>query len=159
VNDFESLGLTVFPCSAVTGEGIESLRAAVTGRESVLAGLSGVGKSTLVNALVPGAEVLTRTVRMQDERGRHTTAATTVYPLPGGGVIIDTPGLRELGMDMAASELPWYFPDFDAYAPACRFNDCTHTVEPQCAVVAAVEAGKIQPRRYESYLRIRETLK
>jgi ribosome biogenesis GTPase len=95
---------------------------------------------------------------MKDERGRHTTTSAAVYDLPGGGMLVDTPGLRELGMSLDAEELPWYFPEFEPFAPQCRFNDCTHTHEPDCAVIAAVEAGRIPPRRYESYLRILETL-
>jgi ribosome biogenesis GTPase len=160
VMGFVELGLKVVLCSATTGKGLEELRAALAGRRSVLAGASGVGKSTLVNALIPDAAVATRPVRMRDERGRHTTAAACIYdlPPPADGLIVDTPGVRELGIDLTAAQLPWYFPEFDEHAANCRFNNCTHTHEPDCAVLAAVEAGKIQPRRYESYLRILETL-
>ncbi|MGA2264928.1 MAG: ribosome small subunit-dependent GTPase A [Phycisphaerae bacterium] len=157
---FDDLGLKTILCSALTGAGLEELRAALTGRRTVLAGASGVGKSTLINALIPDAAAATRPIRMRDERGRHTTAAARIYdlPPPAGGLVVDTPGVRELGVDLAAAELPWYFPEFDAYAPSCHFRDCTHTHEPDCAVRAAVEANMIRPRRYESYLRILETL-
>jgi ribosome biogenesis GTPase len=117
-----------------------------------------VGKTALINALVPGASEATGAVREADGRGRHTTSAALVYDLPGGGIIVDTPGIRELGMNLTAAELPWYFPEFEPLAPVCRFNDCTHTHEPDCAVVAAVEAGQISRRRYESYLRIMDSL-
>ncbi|MCJ7544180.1 MAG: ribosome small subunit-dependent GTPase A [Phycisphaerae bacterium] len=164
VAGFVELGLKVICCSAVTGEGLEKLRAALAGRRSVLGGASGVGKSTLVNALIPGAAAATRGVRMKDERGRHTTAAARVYDLPPapeggpGGMIVDTPGIRELGIDLTAAQLPWYFPEFEEHGSRCHFKDCTHTHEPDCAVRTAVEAGTIPARRYGSYLRILETL-
>jgi len=148
---------TVF-CSAETGEGLDDLAAKLTGQKSVLAGLSGVGKSTLINAIIPDANALTREVRAKDNRGRHTTSAAVVYDFAGGGVIVDTPGIRELGMDLTEQELPWYFPEFEPFVGDCKFNDCTHTHEPKCAVIAAVEAGQISDRRYDSYLRILESL-
>ena len=145
-------------CSATTGEGLAELTEHLKGSTCVLAGPSGVGKSTLINAIVPGAEVQTRKVRSKDQRGRHTTSAASVYNLPGGGLIVDTPGIRELGMDLTAQELPWYFPEFEPFVADCRFNDCTHSHEPNCAVIAAFENGQLDPRRFESYLRILETL-
>jgi len=158
LDDLLSTDLQVCFCSAETGEGIEELARHLTDQASVFAGPSGVGKSTLVNALIPGADALTRKVRSKDMRGRHTTSAAVVYDLPKGGMIVDTPGIRELGMDLTAQELPWYFPEFGPYVHDCRFNDCTHTHEPDCAVTAAVESGAIDARRYESYVRILETL-
>jgi ribosome biogenesis GTPase len=107
---------------------------------------------------VPGADAATRAVRRRDRRGRHTTSAAVFYELPRGGVIIDTPGIRELGMGMRPAELSWYFPEFEPLLGGCRFGNCTHAHEPGCAVRAAVEAGRIAPRRYNSYLRILETL-
>ena len=124
----------------------------------MLAGASGVGKSTLVNALVPGAGAAVREVRAKDDRGRHTTSAATVYDLPGGGLLVDTPGIREIGIRLTAEELSWYFPEFEPLQSRCRFRNCSHTHEPACAVQAAVEAGEISPRRFESYLRILATL-
>lgn len=150
--DFQALEIRIVLCSAETGEGIDELREALTGRRSVLAGASGVGKSTLINALVPGADVVTRAVRTKDQRGRHTTTTATVYELPRGGILVDTPGIRELGIPLQAHEIGWYFPEFETLADHCRFNDCTHTHEPGCAVVEAVERGEIPPRRYDSYL-------
>jgi ribosome biogenesis GTPase / thiamine phosphate phosphatase len=148
---------TVF-CSAETGEGVDEFQAKLAGHKSVLAGLSGVGKSTLINAIIPEANALTREVRGKDQRGRHTTSAAVVYDLACGGVIIDTPGIRELGMDLTEQELPWYFPEFEPFVGDCKFNDCTHTHEPHCAIIDAVEAGQISDRRYDSYLRILESL-
>jgi ribosome biogenesis GTPase len=158
VAQLRELDVPTVCCSALRGDGLEELRPLLAGRRSVLAGPSGVGKSTLVNALVPGADVATRSVRMKDERGRHTTSSASVYDLPGGGLLVDTPGVRELGIDLEARDLPWYFPDIAAHAADCKFNDCTHTEEPDCAVRAAVERGELPPRRYESYLRILESL-
>ncbi len=155
---FRDLGVRIYPCSAVTGAGLDELRAVLAGRQSVLAGASGVGKSTLVNALVPGASATTREIRAKDDRGRHTTSAASVYDLPGGGRLVDTPGLREIGVHLTAEELPWYFPEFQPLQPRCKFRDCTHTHEPGCAVAAAAERGEIPPRRYESYLRILESI-
>ena len=156
--DFESLGVDVLLCSAQTRDGTESLYREICDKRSILAGASGVGKSTLINAIVPGAHAATRSVRAADERGRHTTSAAVIYELPEGGILVDTPGIRELGMRLDAAELPWYFPEFESLAPHCHFNNCTHTHEPDCAVIRAVEAGDIVPRRYESYLRILDTL-
>jgi ribosome biogenesis GTPase len=179
-------GIPVVFCSAVTGEGLDELRRLLAGRRSVLAGASGVGKSTLVNALVPMAEAQTRPVRMKDQRGRHTTAAAAVYDLVDpaslpssaavmqadlpvapaelpfatglGGILVDTPGVRELGMAIDPQQLPWYFPEFEPFVLKCRFNNCSHTQEPGCAILAAVEAGQIPLHRYESYLMLRESM-
>jgi len=158
LRDFEALDIEIIFCSAVSGEGLDRLAEALASKRSVLAGASGVGKTTLINALLPGVNAATRTVRDKDERGRHTTTAAVVYDLPCGGIIVDTPGIRELGMKLDADELPWYFPEFEAVAPECHFNDCTHTHEPGCAVLAAVESGVIGRRRYGSYLRLLKTI-
>lgn len=157
IHNFVATGMEIIPCSAATGEGLDRLSAAIAGRRSVLAGPSGVGKSTLVNALVPGAAAVTQKIRAKDSRGRHTTSAAFIYDLPSG-LLVDTPGIREMGIRVSAADLPWYFPEFDAFSPACKFRDCTHTHEPSCAVRDAVESGGILERRYESYLRILETL-
>ena len=158
LEELTASGIGIHLCSAATGEGLAELIEHLTGSTCVLAGPSGVGKSTLINAIIPGAEVQTRKVRSKDQRGRHTTSAASVYNLPGGGLIVDTPGIRELGMDLTAQELPWYFPEFEPFVADCRFNDCTHSHEPHCAVIAAFENGQLDPRRFESYLRILETL-
>ncbi|MBN1555916.1 MAG: ribosome small subunit-dependent GTPase A [Phycisphaerae bacterium] len=156
--DVADQGVRILRCSARTGEGIDELRSALAHRHCVLAGASGVGKTSLLNALVPGTKAATREVRAKDDRGRHTTSQARVYDLHDGGMIVDTPGLRELGVGITAAELPWYFPEIEAVAPRCKFRDCTHTHEPGCAVRDAVETEQIPPRRYESYLRILESL-
>ncbi len=156
--DFVEMDFAIFNCSAATGAGLDDLSASLAGKRSVFAGASGVGKSTLINALIPGAAAATRQVRRKDNRGRHMTSAAAVYELPAGGLLVDTPGIRELGIGLGPNELPWYFPQFEPFAAQCKFNDCTHTHEPHCGIVAAVEAGEIAPTRFESYLRILDTL-
>jgi len=158
LKEFKSLDVQVVPCSAETRKGLRGLRAALKDKAGVMAGPSGVGKTSLINALIPGADGAVREIRAKDERGRHTTSASVVYDVPGGGIIIDTPGIRELALPLTAEELPWYFPEFEELSPQCKFNNCTHTHEPQCAVLAAVEAGDLPAHRYESYVRILETI-
>lgn len=152
------LDIQTLCCSAETGEGVEAIRTVLTGKRTVLAGASGVGKSTLINRIIPAADAETRTVREKDQRGRHTTTQARIYELPDGGLVIDTPGIRELDVGLSAEELPWYFPEFEDVALRCKFNDCTHTHEPGCAVQAAVETGEIPPRRFESYLRMLQSI-
>ncbi len=216
LEDMRRMGLDAFCCSAETGEGLDELRLRLAGKRTVLAGASGVGKSTLVNSLIPEADATTRTVRPKDLRGRHTTVAATVYYLPDparmglavpppapvvlrgwaaespaneqaaeapdalqepidpraaqdyqaplpftippGGMIVDTPGVRELGFTIDAAKLSWYFPEFEPFVHQCHFSNCTHTHEPNCAVVAAVERGEVPARRFESYVMIRQSL-
>ncbi len=152
--DVAEQGVEILTCSAIRGDGLESLSQLLKQKRCVLAGASGVGKSSLINALLPEADIATRSVRSKDDRGRHTTSQARVYDLACGGIIVDTPGLRELGVGLTAQELPWYFPEIEQTAPSCKFRNCTHTHEPDCAVRQAVEAGEILPRRYDSYLRI-----
>ena len=158
IADLQGANLAIIMCSAKSGEGIDRLRSELAGRSSVLAGASGVGKSTLINALIPQAQARTATVRAKDLRGRHTTAAATIYDLPNGGIIVDTPGIRELALPLKVGELPWYFTEFQPFINHCRFNDCTHTHEPDCAVIHAVQQEKIPLRRYESYLKLLESI-
>ena len=158
LEDFAALEVEVHCTSATTGEGLHELVEALGGRKNVMAGASGVGKTALVNAILPDVQARTGKIREKDQRGRHTTSSAAVYELPAGGLLVDTPGVRELGVDLEATELPWFFPEFEPFAPQCRFSDCTHTHEPDCAVQAAVESGEIPHRRFESYLRIQDSL-
>ncbi|MDG9702367.1 ribosome small subunit-dependent GTPase A [Streptomyces sp. DH37] len=147
-------GVTVLSVSAVTGEGLDVLAAALAGGTAVVLGQSGAGKSTLVNALV-GEEVLdVRETRARDGKGRHTTVTRELFALSGGGVVIDTPGLRGVGLWDAEEGVGRAFADVEELARACRFHDCAHTTEPGCAVLAAVGEGVLPERRLDSYRKL-----
>ncbi|WP_438485237.1 ribosome small subunit-dependent GTPase A [Streptomyces sp. S186] len=147
-------GVRVVAVSAATGEGVDTLSTVLTGATSVLLGRSGAGKSTLANAL-HGADVQdVRAVRDQDGKGRHTTTTRDLLVLPGGGVLIDTPGLRGVGMWDAADGLARTFADVEELAERCRFHDCAHDAEPGCAVQEAVVSGELTARRLESYRKL-----
>ncbi len=156
---YREIGIAVHVVSAATGAGIDPLRAALAGRTCVLVGHSGVGKSSLLNRLDPQGARRVGAVRASDGKGRHTTTGSTLVELPDGTRIIDTPGIRELGLGrLDAPALRRAFPELDEPATRCRFSDCAHTREPACAVRAAVEAGTIARTRYEAYLRLLEEL-
>jgi ribosome biogenesis GTPase len=152
-------GVDVVACSAKTGAGIDELRARVAGRLCALVGHSGVGKSSLLNALDPALALAEGRVRAADGKGRHTTTASSLHRLADGTRLIDTPGVREFGLwGMTRAELGAAFPDVAAAAERCRFRDCTHDHEPDCAVRAAATSGALSDARYRSYLRILATL-
>lgn len=155
-----ALGVPVHAVSARTGAGVDALRAYARGGRTVgLLGASGVGKSTLVNAVV-GAEVQrTAAVRAGDQRGRHTTTAAELVPLPTGGYLLDTPGLRAIALWSEGHGLERAFADVVALAERCRFRDCRHEDEPGCAVRAAVEAGELAPQRRTSWQRLAAELR
>jgi ribosome biogenesis GTPase / thiamine phosphate phosphatase len=147
-----ALEVDVLVTSAVTGEGAEPLLPYISGhRTAVLVGPSGAGKSTLINALLGEQRQATRAVRLSDGKGRHTTVARELFQMPGGGVLIDTPGLRALGLTGSEEGISSAFPDIEQLSRGCRFRDCTHTDEPGCAVQAAVASGELAPERLASY--------
>jgi ribosome biogenesis GTPase len=153
---YPAIGYPLIYACAKNGLGVDELRGRLTGKVSALAGPSGVGKSSLLNAVQPGLGLTVREVSEAINKGRHTTSVRELFPLAGGGYVADTPGLRSLALwDTEPEELDGYFPEIAPLVTACQFSDCMHKSEPGCAVRAAVEAGKVRPERYESYLRLR----
>ena len=153
---YPKLGYQIHFTSAVKGEGILELKKLLVGKISSLAGPSGVGKSSLLNAIQPGLGLAVRDVNQQRDRGRHTTNVREMFPLADGGYAADLPGLRSLALwDTQPEELDGYFPELRSLVSSCQFNNCSHRSEPGCAVIAAVKSGTIDPQRYESYLRLR----
>jgi ribosome biogenesis GTPase len=144
-------GVDVVTTSAVAGTGIDELRALADGRTVVLVGESGAGKSTLVNALIGDEVMATGVVRSGDAKGRHTTTTREAHPLPGGGVLIDTPGLRSVGLWADREAVAAAFSDIDELASGCRFNDCSHGSEPGCAVRAALADGTLTAERFAGW--------
>ncbi len=147
-------GVTVLAVSAATGDGMDVLTAVLADGTSVLIGQSGAGKSTLTNTLTGTGTQDVRTIRDADGKGRHTTTSRDLLPLPGGGVIIDTPGVRGVGMWDADAGVALVFAEIEELAGACRFHDCAHTSEPGCAVLGAVEDGVLPQRRLDSYFKL-----
>ncbi len=154
---YEGAGYRVLEVSVREGRGVEEVRELLAGRTALVSGNSGVGKSTLIQAIDPSLDIRTGEISESHHKGRHTTTFSTMYPLAGGGAVIDTPGIKGFGLiDIDEAELWHYFPEMMRVAPACRFYNCTHTHEPGCAVTEAVKAGEIAWPRYESYLKIRD---
>ena len=156
---YRFLGYTVIETSVVSGQGIEALTEQLTGRISVVTGHSGVGKSSLLNAVQPELGIKVGDVNAVTRKGTHTTTAATWFPLEAGGAVIDTAGVREFGLyGIPPRDVGWLFRDLAKLAPECRFPDCSHRHEPDCMVLAAVEEDVLPAFRYESYLRILESL-
>ncbi len=156
---YEAAGYEVFPISALQPDTVTVLRERISGGTTLFSGHSGVGKSTLINALMPDLDLRTTEVSAWSGKGQHTTTFAEMFDLPGGGRIIDTPGVKEFGLiDMEREELSHYFPEMRRILNECRFNNCIHIDEPGCAVKAAVSAGTITTDRYASYLAILDSL-
>jgi ribosome biogenesis GTPase len=153
IRPYQDANIPVVMCSATTGEGLALLLEALAGKLCVFAGHSGVGKSSLLNALDPRLDLGTGTVSDGNGKGRHTTTSSALYHLPGSAIVIDTPGIREFGLwNVSRADVRQYYPDFAAYS--CAFSDCSHTHEPGCGIKTAVESGRIGMARYQAYCRI-----
>jgi ribosome biogenesis GTPase len=159
IQHYRDLGVQVCFTSCETGEGIAALRKTLQGKLSILSGHSGVGKSTLLNVMAPELKLNTKTISEASQRGRHTTTSSRLYVLEDDIRIIDTPGIRALGLwGISAEEVAYFFPEIAELGLGCRFRNCTHIHEPHCAVLEALEAGRMHVARYESYSRIRASL-
>ena len=160
--DYERAGYPLHPTSVKAAIGIDELRAALAGRTSALTGPSGVGKSSLLNTIYPGLNLRVGEISESVNKGRHTTVGALLHPLPaalGGGFVVDTPGLREVGMwGLEPEALDRCFPEIRALVGECRFADCTHRMEPGCALKAAVADGSVSAARFDSYLKLRAEL-
>jgi ribosome biogenesis GTPase len=158
---YERIGYPVHFISVKQETGLESVAQSLAGRVSVVSGPSGAGKSSLLNALFPGLGLRVSEISESVNKGRHTTVGAFLHPLPAGagGAVVDTPGLRELGMgELPVSRLDECFPELRALRESCRFRDCSHLAEPGCAVRRGVEAGSVSGARYESYLKLNDEI-
>ncbi|WP_455591346.1 ribosome small subunit-dependent GTPase A [Bacteroides sp.] len=154
---YTQIGYPCFKLSARTGEGIDAIKEELKERVTLFSGHSGVGKSTLINALLPGQEVTTAEISAYHNKGMHTTTFSEMFPVPGDGYIIDTPGIKGFGtFDMEEEEIGHYFPEIFKTSADCKYNNCTHRHEPGCAVRKAVEEHYISESRYTSYLSMLE---
>lgn len=150
---YESIGYPCYAVSAAEGTNIDQIKALLKDKVTLVSGHSGVGKSTLINAIVPEANLKTGDISNWSDKGKHTTTFAEMIHLPFGGKLIDTPGIRELGIvDIEKQELCHFFPEMRARLNQCKFNNCVHINEPGCVVIEAVEEGLISPTRYDSYV-------
>ncbi|MGG5902242.1 ribosome small subunit-dependent GTPase A [Sphingobacterium sp. 1.A.5] len=155
VDIYETLGYPCYTVSALEKQNIEDLKQVLKDKITLVSGHSGVGKSTLINALIPGLELKTGNISDWSDKGKHTTTFAEMIDLPFGGKLIDTPGIRELGIvDIEPQELSHFFPEMRMLLNQCKFHNCRHINEPGCAVLEALEKGEIESSRYDSYLSI-----
>ena len=142
-------------CSSASGEGVDQIRAMLAGQTCAFVGHSGVGKSSIINAIAPDLSLNTGSVSEGYGRGTHTTTSSTLHEIGDNTNLIDTPGIRSFGLwDIKPEDLPWYFPEFDEFRGDCKFRDCSHTHEPSCGVKTAVLKGDLSSFRYDTYMRI-----
>lgn len=152
---YNSAGYEVLDICAKSGEGVPEIKQLLRGKITLVAGNSGVGKSTLISRIDPSLDIRTGAISESFHKGKHTTTFSEMYPLPEGGYIIDTPGIKGFGLlDIQKEELCHYFPEMISRITGCRFYNCTHTHEPGCSVIEAVKRGEVAFSRYESYLKI-----
>ena len=157
INLYTTIGYPCFKVSAKTGEGVDTIKEELKGRITLFSGHSGVGKSTLINAILPELDIKTGAISTYHTKGMHTTTFSEMFPVPGDGYIIDTPGIKGFGtFDMEEEEIGHYFPEIFKVSAGCRYNNCTHRHEPGCAVREAVEQHYISESRYASYLNMLE---
>ena len=157
--DYKKLGYPLYRVSALGSSNIDELKNVLKGQVSMLAGQSGVGKSSLTNAIIPDKDIKTNTVSATTKHGRHTTTATTLYHLTDGGYLIDSPGVAIFGLaGLSEHQLAYGYREFQTHIDNCQFNDCRHLIDKGCAVVAAVDNGDISKTRYDRFLKLREKM-